>query len=453
MTTTDLLRLKKQRGQFFTKNLEVQNALGNLLFNSDNLLEPAAGAGDLLLLAERLGKFSSIQGFEIDESVKNISNSQISYGNFFDLTTGLDNSFASILGNPPFISWKDVEDETAIASVSIKKRYQDKTNLYHLFIDRCIDLLKLQGELVFIVPKEWLYTTSAEPLRKKIIDEGVLTHLIDCGEEKLFADADVPALLIFRFEKRKKHTTIESVKYSMSLSDANQNIWEHRTLITKDNRFILLSDDLAESVKSWQSLKTQYSVKVGMVTGSDKIFHLSETQAKSLEPEAIRSYLTTKGVQSYLDLNWANSIEEIPEKARIYIEDNKTELLNRRIINFTDDNFWKYGAIRNKEAMESKAKRFYSLVKTRNETPFFKNDQVGFFGGGILGIFEKQTAKVTIPVAIKVLNSKPYRKILEAMFLTTGNKVSLQPATLEDAPFPDNDTEALSWLESQSANL
>ena len=45
---------------------------------------------------------------------------------------------------------------------------------------------------MLIVPKEWLYSTSAAPLREKMKRDGSLTHIIDIGEERVFDDAMPP---------------------------------------------------------------------------------------------------------------------------------------------------------------------------------------------------------------------------------------------------------------------
>lgn len=435
---------KKQRGQFFTSNDGVQTVLGSLLQNSGTLLEPSAGAGHLVTVAEKLKRFS-ITALELDSSITNISNTVFKYGDFFNSSKGLEKTFDSILGNPPFVAWKDVEGETVLSAETVKAAYSDKTNLYHLFIDRCLDLLSEKGELVFIVPKEWLYTTSANPLRKKILAQGDITHFVDCGEEKLFVDADVPALLIFRFENGKVKD--RKTKFAASLKEALADTWEDREFIEEAGRLLLLPKKVAKEIAAWKPLNLQYKVRVGIVSGADPLFRIKDSI--KVDDSSVKNYLTTKGIESFIDLNDVDSWDEIGLLTQTYLLENKDILISRRIAKFTEKNWWKYGAIRNKDHMlDSKQERFYALVKTRSVTPFFKNDDAVLYSGGVLGIFKQPAASVSVEVAIKVLNSVKYRSVLDAMFLTTGNKVSLQPGTLEDAPFPANDAEALAWLKA-----
>lgn len=435
------MEIKKQRGQFFTTNLDVQIVLGQLISQTGGaLLEPSAGAGHLVKWVED-NLSCAITAIELDSSLKSICKTKILREDFFQFSKDKNSSFDIILGNPPYVAWKDMEENTRLSSETVKANYSDKTNLYHLFIDKCIDLLKPGGELVLIVPKEWLYTSSANPLRQKIVSLGAITHIVDCGEEKLFPDASVPALLIFRFVKG---LSSDRVKFANSLLNAKNGTYIQKNLTNRDGRFMLLSRNVAESIKSWGKLSSSYQVKVGMVSGADGIFRAPA----GLEPESIKKYATTKGVEYFIDLNHIEDLKQIPPKTLKYLFSNKKALLARKIANFDETNWWKYGAIRNREAMLSNTPRFYALAKTRNKKPFFlsQDKEVSMYSGGLLGLFKVKTGKVSLATAIRILNHPGYRVLLEAMFLTTGDKLSLQPATLEDAPFPLTEEQGKEWL-------
>jgi adenine-specific DNA-methyltransferase len=438
------MNIQKQRGQFFTTNREIQSLMGSLITHkAGTLLEPSAGAGHLVKWVEENTKLN-IMAIEVDKTLKSISKTKIKNSDFFIFSTKNLNSFEVILGNPPYVMWKDMELESKESSKTVKTRYSDKTNLYYLFMDIAIDLLKEDGELIFITPKEWLYTSSAQPLREKMAKEGVITHIIDCGEEKLFLDASVPALIIFRFVKSKKNKSASlALTNWANLKDAKVGKYSKKQLLNKEGRFILLSPHLAKEIKDWGTFKQSYSVKVGMISGADDIYRKPE--GVEIESESLKPYLTTKGVEEFIDLNDFNDWNQVPKNTARYLLSFKEDLLARKISLFTEENWWKYGAIRNKEYMLSDTPRFYVHGKTRNSKPFFKKSKVNMYSGGMLGIFKKKGG-VSIDTTIQILNSKEYRDILDAMFLTTGNKLSLQPSTLEDAPFPLTEKVAKAWL-------
>lgn len=437
--------LKQQRGQFFTTNATVQAVLGSLIQSpSGLLLEPSAGAGHLVKWAEE-SLPHTVEAVELDSGITSVAASPISHEDFFIFAQGKAGRYDAILGNPPYVAWRDVESATRESAAAVKAQYSDKTNLYHLFIDRCIDLLAPGGELVFIVPKEWLYATSAGPLRKKMLASGSITHLVDCGEEKLFDDADVPALLIFRFAKG---ATSVSVKFAPSLAHAKSNDYTVRQLANVGDRLLLLEETLRASIADWGLLKDCFRVRVGIVSGADKVFRLPE--GCDIEPVCVKNYLTTKGIEPFIDVNHINNWGSMPPKAAAYLLPHKEDLMSRRIAKFDETNWWKYGAIRNRAHMLAPGERLYALAKTRSQTPFFRNASATLFGGGILGLFREPSGSVSADTAVQVLNHPLYRQVLEAMFLTTADKVSLQPATLEDAPFPKTEHAAKSWLASQS---
>lgn len=422
--------LKSIRGQFFTKNEKIQEILVSLLTPRHDwrVLEPSAGAGDIVRAVKKSYPEASITGWEIDENVAP-RGLNVEIRDFF---TPTDEKFHSIIGNPPYVGWKNVEDGTKKSAAEVKQGYSDKANLYYLFMDRCIDLLEDGGELIFIQPKEWLYSTSALPIREKMLREGMLTHVIDGGEEKVFSDADVPAIMIFRFEKGKKsHSFLHKHGFF------SQDLWSSHTLSrTEDGFWIFLTEEMAEELEGMKKLGDFFSVRVGIVSGADKIFNVSNNPQLSVfqEEGTVKRYRTTKTVEQYIDVHDYTAFEQIPEHTRKYLLSHKEALIKRKIASFHEGNWWRYGAIRNKKLMESSSQRIYAFAKTRSETPFFVDDSAVYYGGGLLGLFPKKD--IDIKEALETLNSRDFRKICEAFGLTTANKVSFQPKTLESVPFP-----------------
>ncbi|MBC9704393.1 MAG: N-6 DNA methylase [Enterococcus sp.] len=431
----DMTDKKQQRGQFFTTSQKVQQVMVDLLENTGGkFLEPSAGAGHLVKALEDKFPNASIDAVELDENIVAVCDTPIQNNDFFVFADSAEASYDVIFGNPPYVSWKAMEESSKISSAEVKKGYSEKTNLYHLFIDRCIDLLADHGEMVLIVPKEWLYSSSAGPLRKKIYESGHLSHIVDCGEEKLFADADVPALLIFRFVKSER-TSDTRVNYAENLSAALENKWEERELVDKNSRWLLLHKELAHKVSKWGRLGDVMSVKVGIVSGLDGVFRVSG-DGSQFEAETVVSYITTKGIEKFIDVNHIDKWEDVPPKTAAYLLSHKDRLISRKIAKFSEANWWKYGAIRNKTAMESDLGRVYVFGRTRSQAPFFANTTGEvYYSGGILGLFARDE-NFDPTEYIDTLNSAEFREVLEAMFLATGTKISLQPATLEDAPFP-----------------
>lgn len=428
---------KSIRGQFFTVNEKVQEYLVELLTPQSDwrVLEPSAGSGDIMRAVLNTYPESNMTGWEIDETVIS-PDLNIEIGDFFTKAKNIESKFHSIIGNPPYVAWKNVEENTRQSAYSVKQRYSDKTNLYYLFMDRCIDLLEDNGELIFIQPKEWMYSTSALPVREKMLRTGTITHIIDGGEEKVFPDADVPAIMIFRFQKTPSDHHNVSFRKGF-LKDITE--WENRALtITEKGYWILTNKAQSESIKDWKELGDYFSVRVGIVSGADKIFNVSQHSSlqEFIKEGTVKDYRTTKSVEQYIDVHDCRTFEEIPEKTREYLLSHKNELIGRKITAFHENNWWKYGAIRNKKLMETSPQRIYTFAKTRSEKPFFIDNSATYFGGGLLALFP-HSSEIDMPKALEVLNSSAFRQVCESFGLTTANKVSFQPKTLESVPFPN----------------
>lgn len=456
---------KKNLGQFFTVNEKVQEYMTDLMtppkdFLKDdstwNLLEPSAGSCELLQAAIQCYPHINALGWELDQDVvppSFVDKGIVKIGDFFAFADEYEKNnkkFHTIFGNPPYVAWKDVENSTKTTSCFVKNNYSDKTNLYHLFMDRCIDLLEPNGEMILIVPKEWTYTTSASVLRKKFFDNGRITHIIDGGEEKVFPDADVPALIIFRYQKNedtKDQQTPDSYELQWR-SGILQNVstWEKRTLqTTKTGLWIISNKNVSKAIDNIgkTTIGDKFNAKVGIVSGADPVFNVDENSLLQnfIHEGSVKPYVTTKGVQQFIDVNDIDAEDLLGKYTLDYLLPHKERLLERGIKKFTANDWWKYGAIRNKDLMDSETKRIYAYAKTRNIKPFFVNNDAKRFSGGLMALFVKENNNSTsefIDASLEYLNSSLFRSLCESLGITTSNKVSFQPTTLEALPFPED---------------
>lgn len=440
---TEQKERKQQRGQFFTVDTRVQKLMSELLLNDAQTtepmtaFEPSAGAGHLIKVLEDSAKEYAIDAVELDETIAAVCDAEIVNQDFFLFANGKEERYDVIIGNPPYVGWGKVEESVHTTAASVKSRYSDKANLYHLFIDRCIDLLKDKGEMVLIIPKEWLYTTSASVLRQKISDTGSLSHLIDCGEEKLFPDASVPALVIIRFVKGGDINVTTQV--ADSLDQALAGDYTEKKILSSGSRWMLVEEHLAETAQSeYVKLSDIFSVKVGMVSGADGIYRVNDAiiAEHGLEPESIREYLTTKGIEKFIDLYHYKSFEDAPENVRTFLLQHKEKLIGRGIRSFDESNWWEYGAVRNRKAMETLSSWISVEARTRKSAPFTVRNTPMLFSGGTLGLYPHDPS-TDVEKYAEFFNSDDFKEILRALFIMNGNKASMQPATLHDALIPD----------------
>lgn len=423
---------KKQYGQFFTVHPQVCEIMDSLMHQPlGNVLEPSAGAGNLMLLAKNR-EHDNLLGFELDSTIKLLDDSlNVEYGDFFTLSRNINKNFNTIIGNPPYVAWKNVTEETKRNAMQTFMKYSEKTNLYHLFLDRCIDLLSPDGQMIMIVPKEWLYTTSAQPLREKFVKHGAFTHIVDVGEAKVFPDASVPALIIFRFQKfGEYYKSGETV--STLFSKWGESEWVEKRLNIVNGYYNFNSRKLDYTVGDF------FSVKVGLVSGADKIFDVTNYHnLDNLTKEGnVIDLLTTKGLRKYFFAPPHYSFHDLGENSQQFVSANKEQLINRKIRRFNENNYWHWGAVRNIELMKSERNRFYAYHRTRNSEVFFESD-AQFFSGGLIALYAREDVNVNLKKTLEYLNGTEFREACYDLGLTTGNKLSLQPSTLEIIPVID----------------
>jgi hypothetical protein len=201
-------------GQHWTP-YDTAKMMVSLKQNSGAVLEPSSGAGHFLrLLPDALG-------VEIDESViPSDLLDRVIVGSFFDLPT--TEKFLTCIGNPPYVNGKLITKEWFGEWIP---RLPTTANAYLHFIDKCLDHLEFNGELIFIVPAGLLSDTSkGATLRQRMVKEGAFTHIYNtCGVEWDTAAVDT---IIFRWVKgaRQESVLVESGE-RRTLVERNGFLW------------------------------------------------------------------------------------------------------------------------------------------------------------------------------------------------------------------------------------
>ena len=324
--------MKKQLGQYWTPDSVVQQMIA-LIRNHGSILEPSSGSGSF---SSRL----NCTAIEIDADVATKDSIIM---DFFDYP--VSNKFDTIIGNPPYVPYKDIGEGTKEKLTS--KRLNKYCNLYLFFIEKCIEQLKPHGELIFIVPKHFTKAAGAQKLNQYIYESGTITDYIDLGESVLFSGAR-PNCVIFRFEK-DNFTRVTNGNQTFSCVQG-------QLLFTNNTNSGVLFSDL-------------FHIKVGAVSGADDLYISPDGNREFVFPSTMK---TGKTVKMIYDLKTP------------FLEQNKETLINRRVIRFTENNWWLWG----RRCYESDSPRIYLCVRTRELTPFFCHP-CPWYVGSIFGIFPK----------------------------------------------------------------
>ena len=116
----------------------------------------------------------------------------------------------------------------------------------------------------------------------------------------------------------------------------------------------------------------------------------------------------------------------------------KDKLKNRKIKKYTDNDWWKYGAVRNLENMLSNKNRIYVAPKTRLTNPFFLGQSNELYSGSLLGIFPKKD-NIDLEKSITFFNSDIFKNRLKQFFIMIEDKFNFTPSVLGKIPLNLNE--------------
>jgi adenine-specific DNA-methyltransferase len=358
------------KGQYFTSSPLLKQCVCNFVLNSpDRVLEPSVGRGDLVDSMQTTFGLLDFDMYEIDSNIKLlpcIDAKNVTYGDF--LTQNMCYKYKTIIGNPPYVR-------------------TSTGNLYIDFIQRCHGLLEDGGELIFIVPSDFMKLTSAAPLIRHMMTTGTFTHIFRPNDEKLFENASID-VIVFRYclEPDLERT----VMYNNELK---------RLINTNGTITFASMHDTTGNVK----IEDYFDVLVGMVSGRESVFKNEQFGTMS-----VRNGKTTVDRYIMID-NFPSDNDEL----NLYLLQHKTELIERKMRKFGETNWFKWGAERNYTKVSNKLGEdcIYVRMLTRDTEIAFV-EKVSYFGAGMLALIPKTDAphKLDLTKTVMFLNSSQFRE-------------------------------------------
>ena len=336
---------QKDLGQYFTHS----NVLRDFVFRcvrhrGERLLEPSFGAGHLLLAFKTLDPDYPIDCYELDSTIPPIvefnPQQSVSYADF--LAAPIATTYRTIIGNPPYV----------------KRR---AGNLYIQFIEKCVGLLAPGGELVFIVPSDFLKQTRSSAVLTRMMQEGCFTDVLFPNDERLFDGAAID-IMVFRYEKgaQSRITLVNSVPRTCQIQGG----------------IVSFTDQPVQG----RPLSDLFNVYVGLVSGMDAVYKVPFGNVGILtDKETITPFIL---VDTYPCGN---------TQIDAHLATHRNALMGRKIKKFGETNWFEWGAPRNKRAMDEHAGKpcIYVRNLTRQPEVAFAGT-VSYFGGALLCLVPKQ---------------------------------------------------------------
>ena len=248
--------------------------------------------------------------------------------------------FDVIIGNPPYISLEklseDVKayakmhrmDEKEQKEVPVYSTLESRGDIYSLFVERGLHLLKKNGLLAYILPNKWMKVGYGKPLRQLFIESN-LTEVIDFGDNQIFFFFSTYTCIIRMTKAKSAGQILSSFIHNVNPETLAEEVEERKELFqTKEltnGIWIISSRDDFEKAKAYkenmgtlENMVGQESYR-GILTGLSKAFNVSIDTADRLidedasAKEILRPFMQGRGMVPFGKPDTASYLLFIPK--------------------------------------------------------------------------------------------------------------------------------------------
>jgi adenine-specific DNA-methyltransferase len=376
---------QKLRGGYYTEP-DIADFLTAWVLETkpERILEPSCGDGAFIQAIARAnpGSVNSLVGCELnpEEAQKAGDRARQLKGIATDIHTGdflewfLNRAeegapFDAVLGNPPFVRYQYLDAKQQALAERVFQQFDlhftRHTNAWVPFIVASLASLKPGGRLAMVVPSELLHVLHAKSLRKFLLAQCATVLVID--PEHIWFQDTLQGVVLLLAEKRVKtnrtsaRIAIRPVASRDQLRSPPQSHFERAEffagsvlngkwmlgLLTSRERTLVKELSRHPQIKRFGEIA---SVDVGIVTGANKFFHVTDAILKEhgLEPWAHPMFGRSEQAQGVIygrqdheenarrglptNFVWLGKtpLEEFPESVRKYIRDGESQGLAKR---------------------------------------------------------------------------------------------------------------------------
>jgi adenine-specific DNA-methyltransferase len=260
-TSQTPLSKRKSLGQYMTPSSISDLLLKTLpLVKGSKVLDPAVGTGELLLAAGRKHDLTELElhGWDVDPVILEVGKKVVPTASFLEqsIFEPIEDKwlgyFDVIIGNPPYFELKKTEYTSQDFVVS-----SGRTNIYSLFFEKYLPLVKDGGHLAYIIPPSMNAGAYFAELRKFILANSELLHVELVRKNSHFTDA-LTSVQIVVLRKSDPQKDIENNPFIVDFAVLSGNATA--PLIFTDNKTLIL--------KHWADKKSIYDYGYEVITGT-----------------------------------------------------------------------------------------------------------------------------------------------------------------------------------------
>lgn len=477
---------KNKYGQYFTSPI-IAEFMVSLISKSKNasILEPSCGLGVFLDSLTKSG-FINLDAYEIDKTLKTKYDC-IKYKSF--ISASIEKKYDVIIGNPPYIRWKNLEQELKdelCNNYIWNKYFNSLCDYFYFFILKSIELLNDNGELIFICPEYWLNTKHSLSLRNYMCQNGIFEEIYHFKETPLFEKVNA-SFIIFKYRKTNLNRNSISLYFYNKKGIPNKTELFNRECFdyniipqfTQNSKWILASKQIQMELNSFEkscvNTNDIFSDKVyrigdfcdignGMVSGLDAAFKIDtlNDNLTEYEKKSILTVLKAKDLDRYSYTSESyyifinNHISELDFKIKYPHFNNilkpHIEKLNKRFSYGKNIPYWQFVFPRNKKLFDRNEQKIFVPCKERiSHKKYFRFCLApkNFYPlQDVTGIAKKESCKESIEYILAYLNSKQVFDWLCYNGVIKGEIVEFSEAPLASIPY-----RPINWEKEQEVKI
>ncbi len=199
--------------------------------------------------------------------------------------------FDVVIGNPPYFSMSKIKEQSSYFENAGYLTYSKSADIYCLFYEKGVQLLKPKGILTYISSNSWLRTQYGQFLRKFLVENANPMQLINIEDIQVFEDATVESIII-EVEKSEWNSQLKaiSLKSDFNLSKSLESYFIDNNIIIynlNENGWTIGNQEEAELKFKIESLGVRlcgldYQINYGLKTGFNEAFFMTTEKRNQL---------------------------------------------------------------------------------------------------------------------------------------------------------------------------
>lgn len=328
---------KKLRGGYYTPS-NIAEYLWNYVKIGDpiRLLEPAAGDGALIepinnpYLSIDAVENQKDEAYKIEKNIQTSNVKVYAEDFFYWFEQNKYNKYDAVLSNPPYIRYQYLtKKQRAVQSEVLTDNGMHPNRLINAwvaFVVASISMLKDNGRIGLVIPSDLFQVTYAKELRQYMLRNFVELNIISF-KKAVFPDTEQKFILLLGVKGQNntkfKHVLVDDIddlpdlnKVSYEPVPDNYEKWSDLVLPANDRKFLF------DNKKDWIPFRNIASVEVGITTGANSFFSLTQEQMKDLHCDnAVRPLLGRSVSVNGLFYNKHSLIRNAEDNQKVWLLD------------------------------------------------------------------------------------------------------------------------------------